>query len=275
MKTSKYHKLQTILLKAKKDLYTHLHGGNLSRILAQGYDFAELREYHSSDDIRHISWINSAKLGQLYVKKMHEERELNVAVCTLIDGRFMVGKKLEVLTHILATLGYSAYEANETFFSIVMCGSKVKCSPPTKNIEQIEQSIDDVYRLKLLNTIVDYGKVESELLSKVEAKSLLFIIGDFLEPIDMAILAQKHEVIVIIIRDEFEENPTPLPNTQLIDPRTTQTLNQTLSKRAIKHYKKRLAEHDKRLIEYLYAHNIRFVKIYGEEEVLQKLESLQ
>lgn len=274
MKTSKYHKLQTILLKAKKDVYTHLHGGNLSRILGQGYDFAELREYESSDDIRHISWINSAKLGQPYVKKMHEERELNLAVCTLIDGRFIMGEKLEILTHILAILGYSAYEANDTFFSIVMCGSKVKRYPPTKNIEQIEQSIEDVYNLKLLNTIVDYGKVESELLSKVEAKSLLFIIGDFLDPLDMAILAQKHEVIVIIVRDEFEENPTPLPNTQLIDPRTSKTFNQTLSKRAIEYYKNRLAEHDKRLMEYFYAHNIRFVKMYRKEEVLQKLESL-
>ena len=265
------NKFQTILLKAKKDLYTHLQGGNLSSILGQGYDFAELREYDSSDDIRHISWINSAKLGQPYVKKMHEEKELNVAVCTLLDGKFMMGNKLNVLTHILAVLGYSSYEANDSFLSFVMCGSEVKLYSPTKNIEQIEQSIKDVYSSKLLNTTVDYRRVEAELLSKVEAKSLMFIIGDFLDSIDISILAQKHEVIAIIVRDVFEENPIPLPNSQLIDPRTSKVLNQTLSKRAITRYKAKLAEHDKRLMEYFYTHNIQFIKIFNEEEVLQKL----
>lgn len=65
-------KFETIVLKAKDDVYTHLQGANLAKFLGQGYDFSELRAYESADDIRYISWINSAKSNELYVKKMHE-----------------------------------------------------------------------------------------------------------------------------------------------------------------------------------------------------------
>lgn len=51
---------QTIIFKAKEDVFTHLQGGNFSKLLGQGYDFSELRPYEASDDIRHISWVNSA-----------------------------------------------------------------------------------------------------------------------------------------------------------------------------------------------------------------------
>ena len=36
---------ESIVLRAKDDVYTLLQGGNFSRVLGQGYDFSELREY--------------------------------------------------------------------------------------------------------------------------------------------------------------------------------------------------------------------------------------
>jgi len=137
-------RVQTILFRAKKDVYTHLSGGNLSRILGEGYDFAELQEYQPTDDIRHISWINSAKLGKTYVKKMYEERELNITVCSLLDGRMVIGEKQELLSYIVAILGYSAYSSNNLFRSISIFGNDIKEYNPTKNIEVIEQSINNI-----------------------------------------------------------------------------------------------------------------------------------
>lgn len=263
--------LQTILLKAKEDVYSHLSGGNLSRILGQGYDFAELREYDSSDDIRHISWINSAKLGEPYVKKMHEERELNVAVCAMVDGRFLVGKKQEVLSYVLAILGYSAYDANDLFSAFLLLGNELKSYEATKNIYAIEKVIQEAYEVELLRKKVDYAQVESLYL---ESKSLLFLIGDFLDPINLSLLAQEHEVVVIIIRDVLEEHPSLSPNHQLINPQTNHPIHQTLSKKAIEHYRVKLEAHDKVLIEHFHQHQIRYTKIYSTDEVFGKLEQL-
>ena len=262
---------QAILLKAKEDVYSHLSGGNMSRILGQGYDFAELREYDSSDDVRHISWINSAKLGQPYVKKMYEERELNVAVCSLIDGRFLMGNKLELLQYVVAVLGYSAYEANDLFTAFTYTGNRVKNYEATKNLYSIEKVIEDIAKAELLTTKIDYKKVST---SHLESNHLLFMVGDFLDLIDLSLLAQKHELVVIIIRDEIEENPLVSVDAQLINPQTNEPINQTLSKKAIAQYKVKLLEHDRFLMEHFHQHNISYVKICSSDEVIGKLEGL-
>jgi uncharacterized protein (DUF58 family) len=266
-----HNKLQTILLKAKEDVYTHLSGGNLSRILGQGYDFAELREYDSSDDIRHISWINSAKLGQPYVKKMQEERELNVAVCSLLDGRFLVGEKRELLEYVLAVLAYSAYEANDLFSAFTFVGKELKSYEASKNIYSIEKVLEDMDRAELLGKKVEYSKVSD---IHLESKHLLFVIGDFLDPIDLSLLAQKHEVVVIMIRDEFEEHPKVSVDAELIDPQRNQALSQSLSKRAIEHYRAKLLEHDALLEKHFYEQGITFIKVYSNEMFIEKIEGL-
>ena len=263
--------LQTILIKAKEDVYSHLSGGTISRILGQGYNFAELREYDSFDDIRHISWINSAKLGQPYVKKMHEEKELNVAVCTLLDGRFLLGKKQELLEYVVAVLGYSTYEANDLFSAFTFVGAELKSYESTKNIYAIEEVIKDIYDVELLAKRVDYFKVSD---IHLESKHLLFIIGDFLDPIDLSVLSKKHEIVVIMLRDELEENPKVSTNEQLVNPQSNKFINQRLSKKAIEHYKVKLLEHDRLLIEHFNKHNISYIKVYRSEDFIGKLERL-
>jgi len=265
------NKLQTILLKAKEDVYTHLSGGNISRILGQGYDFSELREYDVSDDIRHISWINSAKLGQPYVKKMHEERELNVAVCSLLDGRFLVGRKRELLEYVVAVLGYSSYESNDLFTAFTFVGSELKNYEPTKNLYSIEHVVEEISRIELLGKKRDDSQINR---IEMESKHLLFVIGDFLDFVDLSVLAQKHEVVVIIVRDVLEENPNASVNIQLINPQTNHLIHQLLSKKAILHYKAKLLEHDKKLFHHFNEHAVKYVKIYTENEVLWKLEQL-
>ncbi len=264
--------LQTILLRARDDVYGILNGGNISRVLGEGYDFAELREYNIGDDIRHISWINSAKLGEPYIKKMHEERELNIAVCSLVDGRFIVGEKRNTLSYILAILGYSSYAQNNSFLPISILGNSIKIGEKSKNIESIDRYIERIYNFNSLGTKINYNKVQSTLLNSLENKTLLFIVGDFLDTIDLSILAQKHDIVVVIVRDKLEETPLISSNSQLINPQTNYSIDRMLSKKAIDYYRAKLIEHDNRLIKKFTLHNIRYTKIYNIDEVLSKLK---
>ncbi len=266
--------IETIILKAKEDVYRLLQGSNFSKFLGQGYDFSELRTYDSSDDIRHISWINSAKFGEPYVKKMYEERELNVVVAVLIDGRMVISKKQEVMAQILAVLSYSALYANDILQSCFFIGDSFKQREPSKQIEEVEATLKQLLKIEPLGLALDYGQIGQRLLEKIEEKSLLFLVGDFLEEIDLSILAQKHEVSVLIVRDSWEETPTQKPEVQLVNPITNKLLSQTLSSSAIKHYKKKLEEHDQKLYAHFNEHKIRYVKIFSSEEIVQKLESL-
>ena len=265
---------QTIILRAKEDVYTHLQGSNFSKALGQGYDFSELRVYESSDDIRNISWINSAKLGEPYVKKMHEERELLVHVSMLVDGRTVIGEKKDLMTQILATLAYSAIYSNnllDTFFTL---GRDFKSFEPTKNIEAVESILNAFYAVEPLGLQIDSRQLENKLLKVQEQKSLFFIVGDFLDEVDLSILAQKHELCIVIIRDRWEENPTVNSDVELVNPLSTKNINKTLSKKALKYYVQKLKEHDENFYAHLNQHNIKHVKIYEQEEILQKLEQL-
>ena len=58
-------------------------GDRLSPRRGQGLDFADLREYQPHDDVRHIDWNVTARLGQPHVREFLEERDM--AVWFLVD----------------------------------------------------------------------------------------------------------------------------------------------------------------------------------------------
>ena len=268
------HEFETLVLKAKNDVYTHLQGSNFSKLLGQGYDFSELRTYESSDDIRNISWINSAKSNELYVKKMHEEKEFSVHVSMLLDGRAIIGEKQILMTYVLAVLAYSTVYANNLFSASFTFGSEFTSFEATKNIDAIENILNDCHLIEPLGLEIDYVHVQNRLLKVQEQKSLFFIVGDFLDEIDFSILAQKHELCVIIVRDRWEENPMLDSDTELVNPLSNCTISKSLSKKALVHYKKKLEEHDEKLYAHFHEHNIKYVKVYDRAEVMEKLEQL-
>jgi uncharacterized protein (DUF58 family) len=265
---------ESIVLKAKDDVYTLLQGGNFSKFLGQGYDFSELRVYESSDDIRHISWINSAKLGEPYVKKMHEERELLVHVSMLLDGRAIIGKKQALMTHVLAVLAYSTVFSNNLLETSFTFGSEFKSFEFTKNVEAVEDALNEFSKIEPLGLELDYSKVQDKLLKVQEQKSLFFVLGDFLDEIDLSVLAQKHELCVIMVRDRWEENPVISSDIELVNPLSKASISKTLSKKALSYYKEKLEEHDENLYAHFHQHNIKYTKVYEASEVTEKLEQL-
>ena len=265
---------RSIFFRVKENVHRLLQGSSLSKVLGEGYDFSELRPYEQGDDIRNISWISSAKLGEPYVKRSYEERELNVAVALLLDGRMVIGEKRALYGDILATLGYSSLYSNHATQIAFVLNKNSNISEPTKSVEVFETLLGEFSSFELLGTKVEYENVESELLARVENRSLLFVVGDFLEEVDLSILAQKHELYILIIRDKFEEYPKVSADVQLVNPTNRRFINQTLSKKALDYYVKRLATHDKKLYEHFREHNIHYVKIYDRDSIVEKIEEL-
>jgi hypothetical protein len=61
---------------------------------------------------------------------------------------------------------------------------------------------------------------------------------------------------------------------ELVNPLSNSTISKILSKKALRHYKEKLEEHDEKLHAHFHEHKIKYVKVYEREEVLQKLEQL-
>ena len=91
---------------------------------------------------------------------------------------------------------------------------------------------------------------------------------------DLSLLAQKHEVIAIIIRDRAEESPSALGEISLSNPKDNSKMETYFGKRSIEKYFAKLKEHDDKLIEHFSSHDIRYVKILTEDEAVGKLLSL-
>ena len=269
--------LKALQLKAHHQVYTLLSGHTLSSLYGEGYDFSELREYQIGDDIRKIHWMISAKLGKPYIKEFHANRELSVVVATLMDGSLYFGAgntKQKKLTEVATLLGYASNQQNDLFRGFCYTQKHTYTTPPTKQRYHIEQFSQTLYETALLHTKVDINTSISDLFRQIHKPSLVFVIGDFLEEVDISLLAQKHEVIAIIIRDRAEESHNTLGEVVLCNPQNNSTMETYFGKRSIKKYLSKLKEHDKKLIEHFSQHDIRYVKIFTDEEVLGKLVSL-
>jgi uncharacterized protein (DUF58 family) len=269
--------LKSLQIKARHQVYTLLSGHNLSKLHGEGYDFSELREYQMGDDIRKINWTITAKLGKPYVKELHANRELSVVVAALMDGSLYFGTsnaKQKKLTELASILAYATQLSGDIFRGISYEEHKVFATMPTKQIYHIEQFSKHLFEASLLGTKISLNTSVADLFKRVEKPSLIFIIGDFLEEIDLSLLAQKHEIIALIVRDRDEENLKSLGEVTLENPRGKAKLNTYFGKRSIEKYKAKLIENDLKLKEHFTAFDIRSVKIFTDEEVLPKLSTL-
>ncbi|EIF50463.1 DUF58 domain-containing protein [Sulfurovum sp. AR] len=269
--------LKALQLKARHQVYTLLSGHNLSKLYGEGYDFSELREYQVGDDIRKINWTISAKLGRPYIKELHANRELSVVVAAFMDASLYFGSgnaKQKKLTEVATILGYAAQQNNDLFTGIYYTQEQTHATPPTKQLYHIEQFSQTLYSASVLNTTLDHNAAIQDLFKRLHKPSLLFILSDFLEEMDLSLLSQKHEVIAVILRDREEEVPKKLGEVTLSHPQDGKKMDTYFGQRSIEKYLAKLKENDERLGEHFAHYDIRSVKIFTDDEAVSKLVGL-
>lgn len=266
-----------ILIKTKRQVFSEVMGNNASLFLGEGYDFAELREYQIGDDIRKIDWIISAKLQRPYVKLFHAERELQAAVVTMMSGGQYFGStrsKQEVSAEVASILAFSAAKNSDLFSHFLYADELYHFQEPSKRIHSVQRMVETILGFDPLGKKADYEGMAKTLFKRIKRKSLIFIIGDFLEEVDFRVLSKKHEVILIIVRDRIEENPPEFGFASLVDPESGKKVEGNLKQKTVDAYKRALQVHDRKLYQHCREQRIRFTKIYTDEEPFIKLLKL-
>lgn len=99
-------------------------------------EFSEVRGYIEGDDVRTIDWNVTARMGDPYVKKHVEERELTVIlmVDASASGNFgSVNKfKGETAVELCALLAFSAIKNNDRVGLIIFTSDVELYIPPKK-----------------------------------------------------------------------------------------------------------------------------------------------
>lgn len=258
-------KLQKILVRARRQVFSEMVGNNPSVFQGEGYDFIELREYMPGDDIRHIDWNITAKMQQPFIKIFREERELNVVVVSVLNGSVHFGSKKfkqDTIAELVALLSFSTLKNGDLLSSYIFTDEMVSHLKPSKKLHQVQKSVDEILNFDALNKKVDFKVLADTLYKRLKRKSLILVISDFFEIPDFKLLAKKHEVVAIIVRDILEEKPPKMGFASLVDPESGSILEGDFNSASVNSYAKKVVAHDHELYDTFRKHKIRFTKVY-------------
>ncbi len=271
------NKLQKILVRARRQVFSEMVGNNPSIFQGEGYDFIELREYMPGDDIRHIDWNITAKLQKPYIKIFREERELNVVIASMLNGSVYFGSKRfkqDVIAEISAMLSFSTIKNGDLLSSYIFSDKLEVFLKPSKKLSQVHKSTDEIVNFDPLNKKANYQVLAGTLFKRLKRKSLIIVVGDFFEIPDFKLLAKKHEVVAVIVRDRLEETPPKMGFSSLVDPESGAVLEGDFNTQTVKEYAKKVLAHDRELYATFRKHQIKFTKVYTDSSVGVSLRRL-
>ena len=261
-------KLKKILVRARRQVFSEMVGNNPSIFHGEGYDFIELREYMAGDDIRHIDWNITAKMQKPFIKIFREERELNVVLVSVLNGSVHFGGdkfKQEMIAEVNALLGFSTVKNGDLLSSYIFTDTMISHSKPSKKVHQVQTITKEILEFDALNQKVDFKNIAETLFKRLRRKSLILIVGDFFEIPDFRLLAKKHEVVAVIVRDHLEEKPPQMGFASLVDPESGAVLEGDFNRSSVEAYAAKVQKHDHDLCNTFRKHQVRFTKIYTDD----------
>ena len=260
---------------SKKRLFSKLQGEHTSPFSGSGLEFLELREYSIFDNAKHINHKRSATSNTPLVNIYSEQRELNIVVVYLVSGSLEYKTKKEIARDITTTLSYSATKFKERLNLLFFSKKEELFFESIKHNISFDLSFESASSIEHFGKEINYNRLISFLNNHFKEKSLIFLIGDFLDSnINLAPLSFKHELYAILVRDKSEEELKALGEKELKDPITLKVKRLFISKSTANSYNKALQKQDKKLFENFNKYNIKYTKIYNQNTILKQLKRL-
>jgi len=195
-----------------KNLVNNVFSGEYQSVFkGQGMEFSEVREYQEGDDIRLIDWNVSARMGDTYVKKFVEERELTIifAVDASSSGEFGTFEKMkgDIAVELCAVLAFSAIKNNDRVGLIIFTDKIEKFIPPKKGRKHVLRVIRELLYFRPEGRKTDLENLLEYMRTAIKRKSVVFLISDFLDSgyeRSLRVANKKHDIIAITITDPRE-----------------------------------------------------------------------
>ena len=186
-------------------------GQSESIFKGRGVEFEEVRPYVPGDEVRDIDWNVTARLGEPYVKRFVEERELTVMLAVDVSRSMRFGtagaEKRELAAELCAVLGFAAVRNNDRV-GLVLAGERVEhFVPPARGRTHLLRLLRDVLGAEPASG-TRLGEGTRFLLRTLRRRSLVFWLSDFDDTIDVhdwRVLARRHDVVAMALRDPRDE----------------------------------------------------------------------
>ncbi|WP_019700075.1 DUF58 domain-containing protein, partial [Paracidovorax oryzae] len=235
-----------------------LQGDYRTLLRGAGVDLADLREYQAHDDVRHIDWNVTARLGTPHVRVFSEDREM--AAWFLLDLSPSVDfgppgqTKRDRLTGFVAVLARLLTRHGNRVGAMLFGHG----SPASATASVLPPRTGRTHVLRLIDALAPAGPPGSappgttELHRLLESaapvlrrRSAVFVVSDFLSAPGwekpLAQLAQRHDVVAVRLLDPLEMALPDVGVLHLRDPETGEQLTVDTRDRAFRQRFARLA----------------------------------
>jgi uncharacterized protein (DUF58 family) len=210
-------------------------GGEYSSVFrGQGMEFSDVREYQHGDDVRNIDWNVTARVGEPFIKKHVEERELSVLVAVDMSGSGQFGTrtrfKTELAAEMAAVLALSAVRNNDRVGLILFTDRVEHVVPPRKGRRHVLRIIRDVLAFEPAGRGTDIGAALDYGARLMRHRGIFFVISDFMSGStgaeappwekSLRLVSRRHDVVAVSVTDPAEES---LPHAGLLAVRDPET----------------------------------------------------
>jgi uncharacterized protein (DUF58 family) len=208
-------KIRHIEIRTRRLVNDSFAGEYHSIFKGQGIEFDEVRPYLPGDEIRSIDWNVTARMGQPYVKRFVEERELTVMLLVDASGSGDFGSvnrfKRELSAELAAVLSFSATTNKDKVGLLIFTDQVELYIPPRKGRRHVLRLIRDLLAFAPQGRGTNLQLALDTINQILKRRSIVFLVSDFLaDPqsyrLALTLANRKHDVIAIDLHDPLETN---------------------------------------------------------------------
>ena len=274
-------KIRALEIKTKVLVESAFAGDYRSIFKGRGMNFEDVREYQPGDEIRAIDWNVTARLGNAFVKKFTEERELTVMLVVDVSASGNFGSvsqsKRELAAEVACLLAFSAIRNNDKVGLILFTDQVELFIPPKKGRSHTLRLIREILFFQPQSRGTEPALALDYLNKVVTRRAVVFFVSDF-QTGDFSralnITSRRHDFIAIQIEDEREES---LPNIGIItleDAETGEQIELNTGDRGTRSRFNQLArEHRAEVARTLRRNNIDAISLWTGADYLPALKS--
>jgi uncharacterized protein (DUF58 family) len=213
-------KIRHLELKTRGMVEAAFAGQYRSVFKGRGMNFEEVREYQPGDEVRTIDWNVTARLGDPFVKKFTEERELTVMLIVDVSASGEFGSvqlsKRELAAEVASLFAFSAIRNNDQVGLILFSDHVELFIAPKKGRLHTLRLIREILFFEPKGRGTNPADALDFLNRVVHRRSVVFLVSDFQAPDfsrQLAVTSRRHDLVAIPIVDPGEEE---LPDIGLV-----------------------------------------------------------
>lgn len=213
--TELFRKIRQIEIHTRRLVNDSFAGEYHAIFKGRGMEFDEVRPYLPGDEIRTIDWNVTARMGEPYVKRYVEERELTVMLLVDASGSGDFGTvnrfKREMAAELAAVLSFAATTNNDKVGLLIFTDRVELFIPPRKGRRHVLRVIRELLAFQPEGDGTDI-KLSLDTVNRVlKRRGIVFLVSDFLVDIEtyrqtMFVTNRRHDVIAIDLHDPLETN---------------------------------------------------------------------